>query len=317
LSCAQAAHGALAHLRLTARSLLFAHDGRLQPPWRILLFLLVCASSIVVFTLALSPLLLPLQRATGIPGLAAAYTTAIALVVAHWLTLGTFDRRPWEFVALHREAASGRLLAAGWLLGVAPIVLTAGVLFAAGWLKVVPAPDASWGKAAVQVSLLLLPAALYEELLARGYVFAALREWLGSSAAVVLTSLAFGLLHMANPGSEPLPIAVVTLAGAYLAAVLLSTGSLYAAWFAHWGWNWILAVALHIPVSGQPFENPDYRSVETGPDWITGGAWGPEGGALAAVGLVAGMVFLYVRRRRVIHLPPAQDAASRTSSSDA
>jgi membrane protease YdiL (CAAX protease family) len=286
---------------LTARSLLFAPDGRLQPPWRIVLFLFLCASSIVVFTIALSPFLRGLEAAIGIAGIAPAYATAIALLVAHWLTLRTFDRRSHEFVALHREAARAPLLVYGWLLGVAPIVLTALILFAADWLEVVPSAPGSWWKAALQLSLLLLPAALYEELLARGYVFAALREWLGPATAVGLTSIGFGLLHVPNAGSAPLAIAVVTLAGVYLAAVLVATRSLYAAWLAHWAWNWILAVVLHIEVSGQPFANPDYKIVETGPDWITGGRWGPEGGIVAAVGMGASMVFLYYRHRAKRH----------------
>lgn len=297
MSCAQDSHGALAHPRLTARSLLFAQDGRLQPPWRIILFLLVSASSIVVVTIVLRPVLQALQEAVGIAGVGAAYGTAIALIVAHWLTLRSFDRRAWEFVALHREAARPSLLVYGWVLGIAPIALTALILFAARWLDIVPSTPGSWWAGALQVSLLLLPAALYEELLARGYLFATLREWLGPAAAVALTSIGFGLLHVPNPGSQPIPIVAVTLAGAYLAAVLVMTRSLYAAWLAHFGWNWILAVALHIEVSGQPFETPDYRIVETGPDWITGGPWGPEGGVLAAFGLMASAVFLYYRGR--------------------
>jgi membrane protease YdiL (CAAX protease family) len=298
---------------LTARSLLFADDGRLQPPWRILLFLLLCASSILVVTIALRPILQALQETIGIAGVAASYGTAIALLVAHWLTLRSFDRRSYEFVGLHKDAARPPLLLFGWLMGAAPIVITALILFGAGWLEVVPATPGSWWKAAAQISLLLLPAALYEELLARGYVFATLREWAGPTTAIVLTSVGFGLLHVANPGSNPLPIAVVTLAGGYLAAVLIMTRSLYAAWLAHWGWNWILAVALHIPVSGLPFDNPDYKSVETGPDWITGGTWGPEGGAVAAVGMLAGGVFLYYRgkaKTRCVNQDATTDANS-------
>lgn len=281
---------------MTARELLFAADGRLQPPWRILLFLLLGASSILVVTIALRPLLVPLENAIGIRGVAVSYGTAIALLVAHWLTLRSFDQRPYAFVWLDRVAARKRVLAYGWVLGAAPIALACGVLFAAGWLEVQPAPAGSWWKGAIQISLLLLPAALYEELLVRGYVFAVLREWIGPVAAITLTSVVFGLLHVPNPGSNPLPIAVVMLAGVYLAVVLLATRSLYAAWLAHWAWNWTLAVPLHLPVSGLDFEAPDYKTVETGPDWITGGPWGPEGGIIAAVGLLGGLVFLYYRR---------------------
>jgi uncharacterized protein len=41
----------------------------------------------------------------------------------------------------------------------------------------------------------------------------------------------------------------------------------------------------------------DYRVIDSGPDWITGGAWGPEGGAGAIVGMLAGVAWLLRRRR--------------------
>ena len=283
---------------MNARSLLYGDDGRLHALWRILLFLLLCVSSVVVVTIALAPILRAAQEATGIAGIASAYGIAIALLLAHWMTLRTFDQRDYAFVGLDREAARPKVLAYGWVLGAAPMVFVALVLFAAGWLRVVPGLPGSWWKAAVQVSVVLLPAALYEELLCRGYVFVALREWVGTAATVALTSIVFGLLHVTNPGSDPLAIVLVTLAGVYLAAVFLATRSMYAVWMAHWAWNWVMGVALHIPVSGLPFENPDYKTVETGPDWATGGAWGPEGGAVAAVGMLGGIGYLYWRNTR-------------------
>ena len=73
--------------------------------------------------------------------------------------------------------------------------------------------------------------------------------------------------------------------------------SLYAAWAAHVAWNWVMAVPLHAPVSGLRFEAPDYRTVDAGPDWITGGAWGPEGGMGAAAGMLAALTLLIVRVR--------------------
>ena len=55
---------------------------------------------------------------------------------------------------------------------------------------------------------------------------------------------------------------------------------MWTAFGAHLGWNATLA-ALAAPVSGLPFDIPyiDYRM--GGPAWLTGGAFGPEGGLLA------------------------------------
>jgi uncharacterized protein len=121
---------------------------------------------------------------------------------------------------------------------------------------------------------------------------------IGSRWAVVFTSVAFGLLHLGNPGIGMLPVITVIIAGLYLAVVLLVTKSLYAAWMSHFAWNWVMAVPLHIEVSGLPVPRPDYRTIEAGPDWVTGGPWGPEGGVGAVAGMFGGLAYLYWRSRR-------------------
>jgi membrane protease YdiL (CAAX protease family) len=144
----------------------------------------------------------------------------------------------------------------------------------------------------------LAPAALTEELVTRGYVFVMLREVAGAPVALVLTSVGFGLLHLLNAGATLLSVSLVTFAGVYLGAILLLTRSLWAAWAAHLGWNWALAGALHAAVSGAAFPTPDYRVIDAGPDWLTGGPWGPEGGVAAGLGMLGGLGYLYVRRMR-------------------
>jgi hypothetical protein len=105
-------------------------------------------------------------------------------------------------------------------------------------------------------------------------------------------------LHLLNPGVTWESVLLVILAGVFLAMVRVVFDSLYAAWAAHAGWNWVMAVPLHAAVSGSRFESPDYRAVTLGPEWISGGAWGPEGGLAAALGMLAAMTYLYTRRRR-------------------
>lgn len=110
-------------------------------------------------------------------------------------------------------------------------------------------------------------------------------------------SVGFGLLHLANNGATIESVGLVTLAGVFLATVLYATRSLYAAWMAHFAWNWMMAAVFHASVSGYPFEAPSYRYVDAGPDWATGGDWGPEGGLPAAIGMGAGIAVLYGAKR--------------------
>src|SRR5205085_6465841 len=106
------------------------------------------------------------------------------------------------------------------------------------------------------------PAALWEELMMRGYLFATLREWMGWPVAAGVASVAFGLLHLSNPGADAQSVVMVVLAGVVRAVVLVATQSLYAAWMAHWAWNWVMAVPLHVAVSGVPLARPDYELVD-------------------------------------------------------
>ena len=287
---------------MNARSFFVTGDGRPQPPWRLLYFLVIAAVCVFVATVALRPFTGPLHQITGIGGTGAAYSTAIALLVAHWMTFETFDKREWSFVALDRQAARPRALLLGAAFGAVPIAAASLALLGAGQMEIRDSAPGSWVAGAVRVALVLIPAALYEELLMRGYLFATIREWLGPKTAVAMTSVIFGLLHVANPGTSYTPIVVVTLAGAYLAIVLIALRSLYAAWVAHASWNFVQAAALHVPVSALPMPHPGYQTVETGPDWLTGGDWGPEGGLAAAAAMLLMIGFLYWKRSRLAAL---------------
>jgi membrane protease YdiL (CAAX protease family) len=266
-----------------------------QEPFRKLIFLVLVTACILVVTIGLTPILGALEQAVGIRGTADAFGATLALLLAHWMTFRSYDPRAWSFVALDREAARPGLLGFGALVGGLPIAVASLVLVSLGLLALQPAADGPWWRVTAAITVFLLPAALYEELLTRGYIFATLREWLGARWALVLTSVGFGLLHLANPNVTPMSIGLVILAGVYLAAVLIALRSLYAAWLAHWAWNWVMAALLHVPVSGLPLEQPDYQIIDAGPDWLTGGQWGPEGGAAAAAGMLGGLAYLYWR----------------------
>ena len=226
------------------------------------------------------------------------WSIPIGILAATWVMLRWIDGKSWAFVGLDRSAARPEKLAVGSLLGLLPIAVPSLALLAIGQLDAVPSEPGSWWGAAALSFANLFPAAFSEELLLRGYVFAVLREAIGWKWTMISTSIAFGLLHVSNPGSDAQSIALVTMAGFFLAAVYLATKSLWAATMAHFVWNWFMAAWLHSPVSGLPVSTPDYRVIDSGPDWLTGGSWGPEGGFAAALGMFAIMIYLHARHLR-------------------
>ena len=283
------------------RGNLLLHDaGALRAPWRILLFLVLTAACVVVAQAVVAPLLATgAQLVSGVAVSVWGWTMLVALVAAHAavLRLGGAGES-WRTVRLDRRAARPGALLHGFLIGVVAIGLPCLVLLAAGWLRPVPAAPGRSLAAGAQLLVSLAPSAMWEELLVRGYAFAVLRLVAGAPAAVIVTSVAFGLMHLQNAGASLQSVAQVVLAGVWLSGVLLATGSLYAAWAAHLGWNWTMAALLHAPVSGILFAVPDWRLADTGPDWATGGGWGPEGGAFASLGMALTLIYLFARRRR-------------------
>lgn len=223
----------------------------------------------------------------------------LGFLAAHAFMLRKVDGKGWSYVWMGADAASPPRLAAGLALGLLAVAAPAALLLGSAQLTVTDSADGSWLGAALLSATVLLPSAFAEELFARGYIFALLREVAGSKTALAITSVGFGLVHIANPGANWQSLSVVVLAGFFLGAILLVTGSLYAATLAHFAWNWFIAAVLHMPVSGIPVAgSPDYRVVETGPDWLTGGAWGPEGGLAAAFGLSTGLAYLFWSGRK-------------------
>lgn len=225
---------------------------------------------------------------------------AFALVIGHVGVTLAAERGDWSLAGLDASSWRPAGLLLGLVSGVAVIGVPAAILHATGSLGFVEAPPGPWGPAALTALLWLAGPALLEELVARGYAFGVLARTWGKVSAVVLTSVAFGLLHVANPGATVASIATVTLAGIYLASVRLATGSVVAAWLAHLAVNWVQGAVLHGPISGlDTLPAPDYRMVSAGPAWLTGGEWGLEAGAVtAAAMLVVTFLLLYLARSR-------------------
>lgn len=266
-----------------------------------LLFVLATAACLAVAEAVIGPILAWLLRGFQLGTMSSeSWVEMIGLLGGTAVSVRWIDKRPWREVWMDADAARPRVLAFGFVLGALAIGLPILLLIGVHWLARTPGLMGSWVAAGARVSLLLVPAALAEELLTRGYIFAVLRQSWGWKWALVVTSVVFGLLHLQNNGADAESLTLVTIAGIFLGGVLVATRSVYAAWMAHLAWNWTMAVLFHASVSGLPLESPGYRYVDAGPDWATGGVWGPEGGVPAGLGMMAGVgiAYLFARRSR-------------------
>ena len=288
---------------MRARAFFYGRDDRLRTLWQWVGFIVVLVASMLV--LAIVGQVVARPTTSWQTQMVAFWSLLVAGWFAHQVMLRWVDGRPWSFVGLARIQATPWRLAVGLLVGSLAILAPSGALLLGKWLVAEPSSAAaggalagSWWRYSAMMAIFFLPQSLGEELLSRGYLFATAREAIGWRGALLLTSVIFGLMHLGNPGADLRTIALVTLAGVFLGGILLVTDSLYAAWMAHFAWNWSMAAVLHSAVSGLPAAAPGYRVVDSGPDWVTGGGWGPEGGVGAALGMIVGLWVLVSWRRR-------------------
>ena len=288
---------------MSVAALFLSAQGRLRSGWRAALFLVLFTTfAEVAQAIVAIPALLPGGNARTLVAAEIPLTwvsIVIAGLLAHLVMLVFIDRTGWSYVGLAPAEASAKRVTTGFALGAVAIGVPCAILLLLGWLDLVrdPASEPRLGSELATVLAVLIPAALAEELMVRGYLLSALSDGMGRIAGLLTTSTVFALLHVNNPGMEPGALVVVGLAGIFLGAVRFATSSLYAAWAAHLAWNVVLGVVLHALVSGTSMAAAGWRTLDSGPDWATGGTWGPEGGVPAAAGLLVATWYLIGRHR--------------------
>jgi hypothetical protein len=218
----------------------------------------------------------------------------LASLVAGWVMMRWVERRPFGAMGFPLGRAAPGETGMGMLVGMGFLGATVLLVAATGGARWIPdggtLPD-YLGFALRTLALFALAAAL-EEVLFRGYPFQVLERGIGAWPAAVLLSLLFATAHAQNPNVRPLGLVNIFLAGLMLAAAYLRTRSLWFATAVHLAWNWAMATLLDLPVSGIEIDTPLYTGVETGPDWWTGGSFGPEAGLAATLVIAAGTVWL-------------------------
>ena len=135
---------------------------------------------------------------------------------------------------------------------------------------------------------------LYEEFAFRGYVQFTLARAINFWPAAILLSVAFGLVHITNPGESKLGVAGVILAGLFWCFTLRRTGNLWFAVGMHASFDFGETFLYSVPDSGMVFQGHLSNATLAGPRWLTGGNTGPEASLCDFVMLI---VLFYVFHR--------------------
>ena len=191
--------------------------------------------------------------------------------------------RPTSSEEWQRGAALGWALL---LLALLPMMLT-GTLHPEFTLA-----PANWLLAFISLATLAV-ATLGLELTFRGFLFARLIEAIGPVTATTFLSLAYAVLSAQRPNANGLSILISFALGVLYSMAYLRTRALWLGWGMHFAWNASMAVLFGLPIAGySTYSSLIFTSV-TGPDRLTGGAYGPEAAFLTLFVVLLGIIALH------------------------
>ena len=268
-----------------------------MPVWKWALLLL--ASLVLAFVVMVvgkeTPSLLPAGWLRSV----AALVSSAAMLAVYALFVRWFEGHPAQDLSLRRLAPEmGKGLGVGFFYFVAVV----GVMYACGVYRI-----ASFGtdqpSAIVNAFFLGITTAVGEELLFRGVLFRWIDEKWNFAAALVVSSLVFGFLHLGNPGATWWSsLAIAIEAGLLLGAAYKCSCTLWLPIGIHWAWNFTQGHIVGISVSGVESGASLIQPEISGPDILTGGAFGAEASVIAVVlgaALSAWYVFIILRKKRM------------------
>lgn len=132
-----------------------------------------------------------------------------------------------------------------------------------------------------------------EEILARGWMMQVLGARYNLGLALGISSVFFGLLHIKNPNIGMIAILNIILVGVFLGLYVIKTNDLWGVCGLHCSWNWAQGNLFGLQVSGLQIGTGSIIQLKlVGPDWFTGGAFGPEGGIAVSLILVSSIIIL-------------------------
>ncbi len=300
-------------------------ERRLRAPWRLLGQLVIFLLLTLLLTLLVAMLSSLLSSAHWVVQLennpfspsSLLLSTVIATVAALasvWVAGRLLDRRPFKSFGFHLRWTWWEDFAFGLTLGAFLMTGIFLVELAMGWITITEvlrtgARDEPFVFAFLKPVLLFACVGIYEETLSRGYLLRNLSEgfhlpWVGRRMAIlaawVISSFVFGVLHTVNPNASLVSTFNLVVAGLFLGLAYVLTGELAIPIGLHITWNLFQGHVYGFPVSGVTFDQTTvFAIIQHGPDWATGGAFGPEAGIIGLLATVVGMLLsaAWVRRR--------------------
>lgn len=236
----------------------------------------------------------------------------VGITLSVWFAAKWLDHRSFFDYGLGFDHQWRKDFLAGCLIAAGAITTIFAIQWSVGWIKIT---DYGWnvdtetpfGVGITSFFLAMLMVGFHEELFSRGYQLLNITEGMKFPAmglhgalmvAILLTSSLFGFMHFFNPNASLISTFNIILAGIILAVPYVLTGSLGLSVGLHFSWNFVMAGVLGFPVSGKEIEVTVLQTEQSGGEFWTGGAFGPEAGLLGlfAMAIMLGATIVYIKR---------------------
>ncbi|MGU8044920.1 CPBP family intramembrane glutamic endopeptidase [Streptococcus suis] len=211
----------------------------------------------------------------------------ISLAIILWARF--VEKSPWLGLGMTKKGAFKDFIL-GWGIGAAMLITCVLLMWGFGAIQVT---SFQFSANLVGEFLILVLAwsiqGTTEELLTRGWMFSSLAAKYNIPVGILISSLFFSFLHLGNDGISLIPLLDLTLFAILACLVMLKTGNLWVIGGLHAAWNCFQGNVFAFPVSGTQ-AGQAFIAVETsGPDWLSGGAFGVEGSIISLL-IQAGMI---------------------------
>ena len=209
----------------------------------------------------------------------ATVVAAAAMILLYGVFVKWFEKEPAKDIPLGKCAAhTGK----GMLIGLGYFIVIVAIMMALGYYSV-----KGFGKdvtGILDAFFMFLIVALGEEVMFRGVLFRWIDERFGFAAALIVSALVFGFVHIANPGATWWSsIAIAVEAGLLLGAAYKYSGTLWLPIGIHWAWNFSQGNIFGFEVSGGDAGATLIIPYVDGPELLTGGDFGAEASIIAVV----------------------------------
>lgn len=223
----------------------------------------------------------------------------IFLLIWFWIWL--FERRPFWTVGLERPFLKKYLR--GLLVGLIMFSLSVFILFVLGMVEMEAPISEDFGLLSLVGTAIFflgwMVQGAAEEVLARGLLLPVIGLRWGPAAGILISSIFFAFLHLLNPNVTWISILNLALFGLFAALYALYEGGLWGVFAVHSIWNWAQGNLFGFEVSGMSIQSGMiFDLMEVGPDWITGGLFGPEGGIIVTIILLSSSFLVWAASKR-------------------